>query len=91
MINPTSKMALKMSCLQATNGDTKRAKELYDFLSEDIGEMPDFPPQKPTLMQQVGSAFAWVKDNQQDIVNIYGLLRGAKPAPPIDLPPLINK
>lgn len=86
MINPSSKIALKLSCLQSTNGDVKRAEELYKFLSEGIETMPDYPIEKPTTMQQIGATakglFEWVKDNQGDImtaVNYIQQMRGGAP------------
>lgn len=100
MINPTSKMAMKMSCLQAVNGDVKRAKELYDFLADGVGELPDFPTEKPTMIQQaqqaVGSIFGWVKDNQNDLMNVWSFIRQARSGQPVtpiappanDIPPL---
>ena len=100
MINPTSKMAMKLSCLQAVNGDVKRAKELYDFLADGVGELPDFPTEKPTMIQQaqqaVGSIFGWVKDNQNDLINVWNFIRQARSGQPVtpiappanDIPPL---
>lgn len=100
MINPTSKMAMKMSCLQAVNGDIKRAKELYDFLAEGVGELPDFPIEKPTMIQQaqqaVNSIFGWVKENQNDLMNAWNFIRQARSGQPMapivpptnDIPPL---
>lgn len=98
MIDPSSKMALRMTCLQQAQGDVKKAKELYDYLSEGMDSMPEYPVQKPTIMQQVGSLFGWVKENQNDIVqavNFIQSVRGAQPigmpipsVPPAEIPPL---
>lgn len=88
MIDPTSKMALKMSCLQTTGGDVKKAQELYAFLAEGVESMPDYPVQKPSTMQQLqqaaGNIFGWVKENQGDLAKAYNFiqqLRGGKPIP----------
>ena len=101
MIDLTSKMALKMSCLQTANGDVRKAQELYAFLSDGIESMPDYTIQKPSLMQQaqqsVGSIFGWVKENKDDLVQAWNFIqsmRGKVPAPiatavaPADIPPI---
>lgn len=103
MIDPSSKMALKMSCLQTANGDVKKAQELYTFLSEGMETMPDYPIQQPSFMQQaqqaVGGVFGWVKENQGDLMQAWNFIqsmRGGQPiampptpaAPPVDIPPL---
>lgn len=103
MIDPSSKMALKMSCLQTANGDVKKAQELYAFLSDGMETMPEYPVQQPSFMQQaqqtVGGIFGWVKDNQNDLMqalNFIQRMRGVgapimtntPPIPPTDIPPL---
>lgn len=102
MIDPSSKMALKMSCLQTANGDVKKAQELYAFLSEGMETMPEYPVQKPSFMQQaqqtVGGLFGWVKENQNDLMQAWNFIqsmRAGQPiapppiaAPPVDIPPL---
>lgn len=104
MIDPSSKMALKMSALQAANGDVAKAKALYDYLSDGIDTMPDYPIQQPTFMQQaqqaVGGIFGWVKENQGDLMQAWNFIqsmRGGQPMafppappaiPPADIPPL---
>lgn len=96
MIDPSSKIALKLSCLQSTNGDVEKAQALYAFLSDGIVSMPDFPIAKPTTMQQIQNTanglFSWIKDNQQDIMNIVGVvqqLRGGNVAQAANsIPPL---
>lgn len=101
MIDPSSKMALKMSCLQTANGDVKKAQELYDFLSKDMETMPDYPVQQPTFMQQAqqvaGGLFGWVKENQQDLMQAWGFIQSLRggasapvPTPTVDIPPLPN-
>ena len=79
MINASSKIALKLSCLQQTNGDVKKAEELYNFLADGIESMPDYPSQQPSVLQQIkqtaGGIFNWVKENQGDIVNAYNFIQ----------------
>lgn len=102
MINPSSKMTLKASCLQACGNDVDKAQKLYKFFSEDIASLPDFDVPPPTMMQQatrnVGSLFGWVKENKEDLFKAWDLIqsfRGGSPravmppvAPPIDIPPI---
>ena len=98
MINPSSKIALKLSCLQQTNGDVKKAEELYNFLADGIESMPDYPSQQPSVLQQIkqtaGGIFNWVKENQGDIVNAYNFIQQVRNGVPSassavsDIPPL---
>ena len=90
MIDPSSKMALKMSCLQAANGDVKKAKEIYDYVSEGMENMPDYPVQKPSFMQQAqqtfGGLFGWVKENQNDLMQAWNLFQSIRGGQPIAMP-----
>ena len=78
MIDPSSKIALKMSCLQSANGDVAKAQELYNYLVDGIDSMPDFPIAEPSTIQQIqqtaNGVFTWLKENQQDILNIVGIV-----------------
>lgn len=97
MVNTSSKMSLKMSCINACKGDVQRAKELYDFLSEGIKSIPDFDIQPPSMVQQiketVGSVFGWVKENREDIVQAVGFVQSIVKKPSAapattEIPPL---
>lgn len=100
MIQPTSKVALKMSCLASANGDLGEAEKLYDFFIKDMPDLPDFEPQMPTKFQQardaVGSAMNWFKENRDDMAQVWGFiqqLRGGTPVagnavPPAGVPPI---
>lgn len=72
-------MSLKMSCLQTTGGDVKKAKELYEFLAEGVNAMPDYDVQPPSVMEQAKNTFngifGWVKENQGDIVQAWNFIR----------------
>lgn len=99
-IRPTSKIALKISCLQACGNDLEKAERLYDFVAKDM-ELPDFDAPQPTALQQaremVGSAVAWVRDNRDDIIGAWNFIqsmRGGAPiptAPPTNIPPIPNE
>lgn len=100
MIQPTSKVALKMSCLASANGDLDKAEKLYDFFAKDMPDLPDFEPQMPTKFQQardaVGSAMNWFKENREDIAQAWGFIQqlrggapiGADAVPPAGVPPI---
>ncbi len=90
MIDPSSKMALKMSCLQAANGDVKKAQELYAFLSDGIESMPEYPVQKPSAMQQfqqmAGGIFGWFKNNQNEVMQAVNFIQQMRGGQPIGMP-----
>jgi hypothetical protein len=97
MVNPSSKMSLKMSCLMACKNNVGEAERLYKFLSEGIETLPDFDTPIPNAFEQikqgVGQAFGWFKENKDDIMNAVGYLRsmrgGTPPVEPTEpLPPL---
>lgn len=102
MINTSSKIALKMTCIQSCNGDLDKAERLYKFLSDGMDSIPEFEQPKPTAMQQasqaVGSAMRWVKENKDDLMqawNFFQTMRGGATIPtaappPVDIPPLPN-
>lgn len=74
-IRPTSKSSLKWQCLYCAKGDLKEAKELYDYLSSDIGDLPDFDPVPPTWQQSTASTvngvMDWLKENGPAIQQAY--------------------
>lgn len=79
-----------MTCLQQANGDVKKAKELYDYLSEGMESMPEYPVQKPSFMQQaqqaVGGIFGWVKENQNDLMQAWNFVQSMRGGQPIAMP-----
>lgn len=102
-IRPTSKVALKMSCLYTCNGDVDKAERLYKFLSDGLDDLPTFDVQQPTTMQQIKDGavqtFGWINQNQDTIMNWIGVIKdmfgkGGKvnAAPPTAAPiPSINQ
>ena len=78
-IRPTSKVALKMSCLYTCNGDVEKAEKLYKFLSDGLDDLPTFDVQQPTTMQQIKDGavqtFGWINQNQDTIMNWIGIVR----------------
>ena len=78
-IRPTSKVALKMSCLYTCNGDVDKAERLYKFLSDGLEDLPTFDAQQPTTMQQIKDGavqtFGWINQNQDTIMNWIGVIK----------------
>lgn len=101
-INPTSKMALKMSCLTACNNDIDQAERLYNFIAGDMANLPDFDPVKPSIINQItegaNNLFGWLDANGDRLMKGYQLIQtlrggGVPPvveaaAPPVDVPPI---
>lgn len=100
MIVPTSKMALKASCIRACSNDIEKAEKLYDFYMKDIESIPDFDAIPPTTFEQIkgmaGDIFGWFEQNQDKLVGAYNFiqnLRGkggiaAAGGPPAGIPPI---
>lgn len=78
-IRPTSKVALKMSCLYTCNGDVDKAERLYKFLSDGLDDLPTFDAVQPTTMQQFKDGavqtIGWINQNQDTIMNWIGIVR----------------
>ena len=75
---PTSKAQLLQVAMYFNKGDTAKAQEMFDFYNKNLN-LPDFDPVSPTFMQQVKvnamDLFAWIKENQGDIMQAYGLIQ----------------
>lgn len=98
MVVPTSKIALKTSCIKACQGDLEKAERLYAFFVSDLKELPDFDVVPPSPVQQARdmfvNVFSWVDQNQDKIAGYYNLFQqmrqGYAPssAPIPDVPPI---
>lgn len=99
LVVPTSKVALKMSCLRACNNDVEKAAKLYDFFVKDMQNIPDFDPVPPSMFEQakstIGDLFGWLDNNQDKLAGAFQLIqqfRGggaiATGQPPVNVPPL---
>lgn len=75
---PTSKAQLIQVAMWYHKGNVEKAQEMVDFYTKNMN-LPDFDPVAPTFMQQVkGSAseiYAWIKENQSDIVQGYQFIQ----------------
>lgn len=101
-IRPTSKASLKLQCLWVSQGDVKKAKELYDFFVSDMPDLPDHDPQPVSWVDHtkntVNGLMEWLKTNQDTLAQGYEFIRtvivnrGALPsaAPVADPLPDIN-
>lgn len=82
MIQPSSKISLKMSCLASCKGDIDQAAKLYNFLVEGVESMPDFDtPQLSTfdqIKQGASQVFRWVKENRQELAQGYSFIQSLR-------------
>jgi hypothetical protein len=103
MIVPTSKVALKTSCLRACNNNVDEAMKLYDFYAKDLPTLPDFDVVPPTAFQQAKSTlsdiFSWADQNQDKIISAYNFFQQIRTGQPIamgsatiqNVPPIPNE
>jgi hypothetical protein len=100
MINPSSKVSLKLSCLASCKGDVEQATKLYNFLADGIESIPDFDVPTPSTFDQIkqgaSQIFKFVKDNRQEIMQGYNFIQSlrsgqsvaADVTPTQEIPPL---
>lgn len=81
-IDPSSKLTMKMSILSSCGGDLERAEKMYKFLADGM-ELPDMPPVKPSIMEQIKGYANEVmgfanenKDTINDVISFVQALRG---------------
>lgn len=79
MINPSSKISLKLSCLMACDRDIEKAERLYNFLADGVETMPDFDIPNPSIYEQIkqgaGQFFGWIKENKNDLIDAYSFIQ----------------
>ena len=77
---PTSKMALKLSCLNACNNDIGKADQLYEYMTRDLKELPDVEPTMPSGLQRfkmgADDIIGWVTEHKDLIQQGIGLIQG---------------
>jgi hypothetical protein len=103
MINPSSKISLKMSCLASCKGDIEQASKLYNFLIEGIENIPDMDMPQQTAFEQIkqgtNQVLSWIKENKNELAQGYNFIqsiRNGTPmetqvAPVTEIPPLPNE
>ena len=78
-VRPTSKIALKQSCLMIAKGDLELAEKLYDFYIKDMDDLPTFDVVPPTTLQQLKDGamqtFSWLNQNQEQVMNWVGIIK----------------
>lgn len=77
---PTSKLSLKLSCLNACNNDIGKAEELYEYMTKDLKDLPDTEPAMPSGLQRFKASaddiIGWVTDHKDLIQQGIGLVQG---------------
>lgn len=75
---PTSKAQLRQFCMWFAEGDTKKARDMYDFYADGI-DLPDVEPTQPTKLQNVKTTatdlLGFVRDNKDDILTAYSFIK----------------
>lgn len=94
-IRATSKLGLKLQCLQACRNDVAKAAELYEFLAGDL-DLPGLEPEAPTafsrLKQGADGLLGWIGEHKDEIADgwrMVSALRAKSIATP-DAPPIPN-
>jgi hypothetical protein len=91
MINPSSKISLKMSCLASCKGDVEQATKLYNFLAEGVESMPDFDVAPISTFDQIkqgaNQLFGWIKQNKDELVQGYNFIQSLRGGAPINAAP----
>jgi DNA-binding protein Fis len=74
----TSKLSLKMSCLQACNNDVAKATQLYNYIADGL-DLPDVEPMPISGMQKVmgslDSVVDWLEGHQPQIEKAVTLIQ----------------
>lgn len=81
-IVPTSKIALKLSCLRACDNDIERSEKLYDYMMKDLKDIPDCEPTLPSGIQRFKTSaddiIGWVSEHKDLIQQGIGLIQGLR-------------
>ena len=79
----TSKIALKLSCLEVCGNDIKDADELYNYISDGL-ELPDTDPPTPSRLDQIkrgaDDIISWLGSHKDDLLQGYALIKGLIPS-----------
>ena len=95
-IIPTSKLSLKLSCLDACDNDIERADTLYEYMTRDLKNLPDTDPDVPSGIQRVKTGaddiLGWGGEHKdlirQGIALVQGLRGKVTGAVPDGVPPI---
>ena len=90
MLQPTSKLSLKLTCLAACGNDVKTATELSEFIAGDMS-LPDVDPERPTTLQRIQQGaegiFGWVQEHRDELLQGYQLIKGLRGGTAAATPP----
>lgn len=94
-ISFSSRASLKKEALLLAKGDVEYATKIYNFLAQDMDDIPTYDVIPPTAFENVKNTasqiFGWVKDNKDDILQGIDMLRSLKKgggsAPLASMPP----
>lgn len=90
----TSKIALKLSCLEVCENDIKAADELYNYIAQGL-ELPDTDPPIPSRLDQIkrgaDDIISWLGSHKDDLMQGYALIKGLIPCQAAaEVPPIPN-
>lgn len=90
----TSKIALKLSCLEVCENDIKAADELYNYIAQGL-ELPDTDPPIPSRLDQIkrgaDDIISWLGSHKDDLMQGYALIKGLIPSQAAaEVPPIPN-
>ena len=90
----TSKISLKLSCLEVCGNDIKDADELYNYIAQGL-DLPDTDPPTPSRLDQIkrgaDDIISWLGSHKDDIMQGYALIKDLIPSQAAaELPPIPN-
>ena len=79
----TSKIVLKLSCLEVCGNDIKDAEELYNYIAQGL-DLPDTDPPTPSRLDQIkrgaDDIISWLGSHTDDLMQGYALIKGLIPS-----------
>ena len=79
----TSKIALKLSCLEVCGNDIKDAEELYNYIAQGL-DLLDTDPPTPSRLDQIkrgaDDIISWLGSHKDDLLQGYALIKGLIPS-----------
>lgn len=93
-LRATSKIALKLSCLDVCGNDIKDAEELYNYISDGL-DLPNTDPPTPSRLEQIkrgaDDIISWIGSHKDDLMQGYALIKGLIPSQAAaEVPPIPN-
>lgn len=86
-IRTTSKLSLKLSCLDACGMDVRRAEELYQYIASGLESLPDFDAVPMSTFEQVKKGaeevFGWLGQHRDELAQGVEFVRGLRGGKPV--------